>query len=208
MNKRVKINVRFGEWLDPREFVRPRQVEELAAELMLSLPEQEAVLAAWGYVCEQINYPPDDHHSLGAFTLADLPFFGRKYLIRRSTPEFWQYPSETLDWKDDDRRYGDCEDTSVLLCSLLRNFIPAERVWVVVGEVPAGRHAWVELDGQILETTLSSAPNPTWRSYSDYVRAWAFNDIIRVGEIVFVPKADEREKLRWIAARWGHPTKL
>lgn len=206
----MKISVRFGELLLPQEFIRPRQVEDLAAELTRGLSEDDAVLACWSYVCERITYPPDDYHSLMAFTAADLPFFGRRYLVRRSTPEFWQYPAETLDWGygDDDNRIllGDCDDTSILLVSLLRNFISAERVWVVVGKIPTGHHAWVELDDIIFETTLSSAPASPL-SCTRYVGRWKFNDIMRVGEIVFVPCGDDREKLAWIAQRWGHPTK-
>lgn len=198
----TRIAVRFGEWLDPQEFIRPRQVEDLAAELMIGLAEEEAVHAAWDYVCKQIEYPPDDRHFLGAFSRADLPFFGLKYLIERSTVDFWQYPSETLAWG-----YGDCEDSSICLCSLLRaGGIAPERVWVVVGTVNGYGHAWVELDGRILETTLASAPNPVSRDYVEYTPRWRFNDLMLEGEIVFVPK-DEGSKLKWLGTLWQHPTK-
>jgi hypothetical protein len=43
--------------------------------------------------------------------------------------DYWQTPEETLFY-----RTGDCEDFSILLCSLLRAYgIPAERVYVTLG---------------------------------------------------------------------------
>ena len=60
--------------------------------------------------------------------------------------EFWRWPAETLKGK------GDCEDTSILLASILRNFTDAQ---VAVGTYCGFGHAWVELDKTILETTLT-----------------------------------------------------
>lgn len=198
-----QIAVRFGELHIPQDFIAIDSNVCQAVSAVMGLPEDEAVYRLWDLVCG-IKYPPDDFHSLEAFTLADLPFLGRICLIERSSEEFFQFPSETLTWG-----YGDCDDTSILLCALLRGYgIGPERVKVVVGEIPQGGHCWVALDGHILETTLSSAPNPAWRNYPEYVPAWSFNDIMQEGEIVFVPKGDEREKLREIGALWGHPTKV
>ena len=52
---------------------------------------------------------------------------------------------------------GDCEDISILLCALLRfhtsGGIPDDRVWVAIGQVQYGVHAWVEYlnkDGVLL----------------------------------------------------------
>lgn len=43
---------------------------------------------------------------------------------------------------------GDCEDFSILLCAFLRfhtsGGIPDDRVWVAIGQVRYGVHAWVE----------------------------------------------------------------
>ena len=212
----TKIDVRFGDLHIPQDFiVVDSSVCEVVAPI-IGLSEEEGVFSLWDYVCREIEYPearqglPPDRHVLQAFPYTDVPFFGRSYRINKSNDEFWHFPWETLGWRDDkERRWGDCDDTSILLASLLRAYgIAPERLLVVVGEIPAGRHCWVELDGRILETTLSSAPNPAWRSYSDYSPSWAFNDGMRVGEICFVPRGDERQKLRWIGQRWQHPTKL
>lgn len=205
----TRIDVRFGELLLPQDFIRIDSIVREVAGEVANLLEEEAIYILWDRVC-QIKYPdarpglPADRHVLHAFPTADLPFFGLQYRVVRSNDEFFQFPSETLTWG-----VGDCDDTAIALCALLRAYgIDAERVMVVVGEIPGGRHCWVELDGRILETTLSSAPNPAWRSYSDYSPSWAFNDGMRVGEICFVPRGDEREKLRWIGTRWQHGTKL
>ena len=55
--------------------------------------------------------------------------------------EHWQLPKETIQ-----RRTGDCEDYSILLCSLLRadgwNY---DSVYVTVGEKDGSYHAWVKI---------------------------------------------------------------
>ena len=68
--------------------------------------------------------------------------------------EFWLTPSETL------RGYGDCEDTSILLTSLIRAG-GAPNCYVALGSLGNSLenygHAWCQLNGQILETTFTSA---------------------------------------------------
>lgn len=206
----AKLDVRFGELLIPQDFIRIDSVVRELADTVRDLPEEEAVFSLWDLVCRCIQYPDaspgvaPDRHVLHAFPTIDLPFFGPQYRLVRSNDEWWEFPSEALSWG-----IANCEGTAVTLCTLLRAYgIGPERVWVVVGEIPPGRHAWVDLDGHILETTLSSAPNPSWRNYGEYVAAWAFNDITVAGEIRFVPKGDEGTKLRWIGALWQHPIKV
>ncbi len=55
--------------------------------------------------------------------------------------EYWQFPNETIQL-----RTGDCEDFSVLLCSLLRadGWSP-DNVHVIVGEKNNQYHAWVRV---------------------------------------------------------------
>ena len=56
--------------------------------------------------------------------------------------EFWQFPNETLTL-----RTGDCEDFSILLCSLLRaNGWSEEEVFVVLGAKDEQYHGWVKLN--------------------------------------------------------------
>jgi len=55
--------------------------------------------------------------------------------------DYWQFPNETIQL-----RTGDCEDFSVLLCSLLRadGWSP-DSVYVIVGEQNNQYHAWVKV---------------------------------------------------------------
>jgi hypothetical protein len=55
--------------------------------------------------------------------------------------EFWQFSNETIQLET-----GDCEDFSILLCSLLRsNGWKTDSVYVVVGEQNNQHHAWVRI---------------------------------------------------------------
>jgi hypothetical protein len=55
--------------------------------------------------------------------------------------EYWQFSNETIYLET-----GDCEDFSILLCSLLRsNGWAADSVYVVIGEQNNQHHAWVRL---------------------------------------------------------------
>ncbi len=55
--------------------------------------------------------------------------------------DYWQFSNETMQLET-----GDCEDFSILLCSLLRsNGWSTDTVYVVVGEQNAQYHAWVRL---------------------------------------------------------------
>lgn len=91
--------------------------------------------------------------------------------------DVWAFPFQTLY-----RRFGDCEDLSFALCSLLRheNFLSADEVFVDIGTY--GRfndgHAWCTIfeDGKywVLEATLSAAPSATVEEiepYLPYIRA-------------------------------------
>ncbi len=85
-------------------------------------------------------------------------FVCRNIEYRLDVGEFWQTPSETLR-----SNHGDCEDTSILLCSLLQN------AHVALGSYQEYGHAWCQLGNQILETTYTYArqvPDP--RDYCPY----------------------------------------
>ncbi|MBA7645852.1 hypothetical protein ES703_53611 [subsurface metagenome] len=114
--------------------------------------------------------------------------------------EFWQMPSETLR-----RGAGDCEDTSILLTSLIRAG-GASDCYVALGSLADYGHAWVAHRGQILETTYTSARQATPRGY--HLMA-LFNDIEAIElypgalDEVFSLRRDEEAKLNLIAkARW------
>jgi len=55
--------------------------------------------------------------------------------------EYWQFPNETIQLKT-----GDCEDFSILLCSLLRsNGWETDSVYVIIGKQNNMYHGWVRL---------------------------------------------------------------
>jgi len=120
----------------------------------------------------------------------------RNFSYRRDIGEFWQFPEETIA-----RKQGDCEDTSILLASLLRNFSNA---YTVLGSHKNLAHAWVvDQAGRILETTYtqaSTAPDP-----EDYRPYFLFNEQNTIElwpgalEQVFAVRKNEDAKFSFIA---------
>jgi len=93
-------------------------------------------------------------------------FVCRNIDYRRDVGEFWQTPSETL------RGYGDCEDTSNLLTSLL--CCGGINAHTVIGDYQGYGHAWVDSGGQVYETTyIQAGPVPDPEHYTPYC---LFND--------------------------------
>ncbi len=209
--KSVRLDVRFGSEHEPWEFITPCQCE---VQKVLSLLPQGSEWAkvhwCWDWVCRNVQYPldargnPTDRHVLQAFVVVEPIFLGTHYRLRRVTEEFWQYPPETLAWG-----YGDCEDTSILLCSLLRNFVSHDRVRVAVGNAGFWDHAWVELDSYILETSLTAAPDqPDHYPSKGYRPLGWFNDKMVSGDFSMLRGRNERAKLKWLGTYWSRPTKL
>ena len=163
---RVKYTVkaRYGDQeLDVREFVLPRgdMVARILEGITAGTPGN-LVWSCWDWVCREIEYPPlplatADYHREEAFLVGEsMPWVGFLPIKRSTKLEFWQFPFETID-----HRMGDCEDTSILLCSLLRNRLPADQVHVAVGKFLQYGHAWISLldsgDRCVLESTLDAA---------------------------------------------------
>lgn len=129
------------------------------------------------------QYGPD-YWSLYDFVCREIDY-------RRDIGEFWLTPSETLASKR-----ADCEDTAILLCSLLRCFTDAH---VALGEYQGYGHAWCNHLGQILETTYTSArPVPDPENYIAFA-IFDDQDVIELwpgalGEI-FDLRRDESTKL-------------
>lgn len=91
--------------------------------------------------------------------------------------DFWRTPSETLE-----KRAGvDCDDSAILLTSILRNYIPPDQVYCAFGLWSLGGktdgHMWVVTEGEggedrILESTAS----PAKLTRGKYVLYGMFND--------------------------------
>jgi len=136
------------------------------------------------------------YSQIGPDVWSCLDFVCRNISYRRDIGEFWQFPSETLEGE------GDCEDSAILLTSLLKNFTNA---YVVLGEYQGWGHAWGTTEGgEILETTYTQAmiiPDP--ENYRPYV---LFNerDVIEMwpGALreVFELRRNEARKLNLRAA--------
>jgi len=183
MADRYLVRVRFfGEERDIREFIQPwsAPVAELAAYLPAG--DEAAVVWAWQYVHGHIQYPevaPFDYRYQEAFTESPggiKVFEPHVPALREAVYDYWQMPAETLAIG-----IGDCEDTSALLVSILRNRIPADRIFVSIGVWDGYDHAWVTAvaDGQavVLETTAAPTVGlkPEGRAYLPYIR---FNDVV------------------------------
>lgn len=161
---RYTRRVRYGnQKLDVREFVLPGGL--MVAEALEGIWVGEDGLESltwrcWDWVCREIKYPPlpyPDYHREEAFLRrSSLPWLGFLGIKRSTKYEFWQFPFETID-----HGLGDCEDTSILLCSLLRNPLSADEVHVAVGTYAGYEHGWVSLlkdsERYVLETTLDQA---------------------------------------------------
>ncbi|MBA7680434.1 hypothetical protein ES703_88750 [subsurface metagenome] len=144
-------------------------------------PDNPDVLAVYS------QYGPD-YWALYDFVCQNIDY-------RLDTGEMWLTPSETL------RGFGDCEDTSILLASLMG--AGGINCYVALGNLGGYGHAWCTLNGQILETTYMSAravPNP--EDYCPYV-LFSDRDVIELwpgalGE-VFEIRRNEGVKLNLIA---------
>jgi hypothetical protein len=93
--------------------------------------------------------------------------------------DYWQFGKETVALKT-----GDCEDFSILLCSLLRaaGYSPND-VYVVIGKNPNGYHAWVKINlGTLGWYNLEPQENGfatlvgDFLTLSDYHALYEFND--------------------------------
>lgn len=93
--------------------------------------------------------------------------------------EYWQFSKETMTLKT-----GDCEDFSILLCSLLRaaGYSPND-VYIVIGKNQNGYHAWVKINLESIgwyniepqEDGLATLVGD-FLTLSDYQALYEFND--------------------------------
>jgi predicted transglutaminase-like cysteine proteinase len=82
-------------------------------------------------LCAILGDPPYELSQVGFDDIRDWVATNIDYMSdgQHWREDYWQTPEETLSY-----RTGDCEDFSILLCSLLRTYgIDAERIYVVLG---------------------------------------------------------------------------
>ena len=143
-------------------FVTPREPSLVALKddvLKESLLNVKDWIALRNWVGNNIQYKHDD----------------AVYGVR----DYWQFGKETVTL-----RTGDCEDFSILLCSLLRAAgYSADDVYVVIGKNPNGYHAWVKINlGSLGWYNLEPQENGfatlvgDFLTLSDYQALYQFND--------------------------------
>lgn len=109
--------------------------------------KEEKQQAVFEYVRKEIEYVTEGNPRDWSYPRSFLAY---KF-------DFWQLPAETIQW-----RKGDCEDRSILLCTMMRMVgVSSSDVRVVVGVIHVngerGGHAWIEFkigdDWYALEST-------------------------------------------------------
>jgi len=90
--------------------------------------------------------------------------------------DYWATPAETLG-----AQAGDCDDKAILLCSILRNYIPEDQVycafglWNLGGEISG--HMYVVTGGEDGEDRiLEATAGPEKKSRGKYILHGMFND--------------------------------
>jgi len=138
-----------GSWLT--SFITPDSfdVKTLYDEVTGGITDtKDKMIACWQWVASKVKY---------------VKFVkGRIWINGRSSVQndLWQTPALVIN-----TRIGNCANKSFLLCSLLRNLLPADEVYCTLGNLHNGKpggHAWVELnlpEGEyIMESTMPTAP--------------------------------------------------
>ncbi len=120
---------------DPRVFITlddpvvKAKVEEVTR---LCRTREERQQAIFEYVRKETEYATEGNPKKWSYP--------KPYLHFKS--EFWQLPRETIEWGN-----GDCEDVSILLCTMMRIAgVPASDIRIVLGFAPSEGvgHAWTE----------------------------------------------------------------
>lgn len=138
-----------GSWLS--DFITPDALDVQALHQQITEginDSKERIIACWKWVASQVKYVK--------FVKARMWVNGRS----SAQNDYWQLPSLTIQ-----TRVGNCAVKSFLLCSLLRNELPAEQVYCTLGNLYNGKpggHAWLKLnldDEQFyMESTMPTAP--------------------------------------------------
>lgn len=96
--------------------------------------------------------------------------------------DFWRTPSETLEKSQEEVEPGvDCDDSAILLCSILRNYIPPDEVYCAFGLWAMGErtdgHMWVVTKGEGGEDRILESTAPPGKvTRGKYVIYGMFND--------------------------------
>jgi len=138
-----------GKWLS--EFITPGNLEigNLYREITMgAISQEERIKACWQWVASKVRYK--------SFIKGKLQIENRVSVQH----DLWCDPSIVARI-----RVGNCANKAFLLTSLLRNELPPDRVYCVLGNLyngKAGGHAWTEVKlndrNYISESTKSDVP--------------------------------------------------
>lgn len=171
----------LGERLYLTEFVTPGTY--LVQKLVPSLQKplrKDMIYGCFDWVCRNIRY-------------------------RRDPGDVWYFPAEAIHIG-----HSDCEESSFILCSLLRACgLSADEIFVALGTYGIAGHAWCTLldSGKywVLETTLSKAPDNIPQQVYPYRPFILFNDVhaIEFRSGFVLTKMNQKEKVRQIEEFYG-----
>ncbi len=212
------IQARYpGELYDIREWVQPgtASVRLLYAELVRPGMGEDARLSALlEWVVANVEYPmtdsgeQTDYHRMVAYETRRNGAV-HTHVVLEARDDFWEFPAEVLATK-----MADCDGRASLLASLLRQFLPAERVRVAIGELAGyGGHAWVRVqraDGRwyIQDPSALVVPDPPFMPAAEaegvYQELFRFNDVEYGGQWVpLIPHVPAAAKLAGLNEVWG-----
>ena len=121
-----------GRWLT--DFITPDELEvtNLYNTITKGLTGDDRLIACWHWVANQVEYHPN--------IKATIEVMGK----RSTQNDYWMPADLTIKTK-----VGNCAVNAILLTSLLRNALPQDQVYCVLGNLmttdPPGGHAWVSL---------------------------------------------------------------
>lgn len=141
----------FGEVNNLTDFITPDTLEvtDLYKQLTTKIgASRDRILACWRWVANEIKYVK--------FVRGKI-WIGGKSSVQK---DLWLMPSMVIM-----TRIGNCANKSFLLTSLLRNELPAGKVFCALGNLyngTPGGHAWIQINMDdewfTMETTMPTAP--------------------------------------------------
>ncbi|XHH10001.1 MAG: transglutaminase domain-containing protein [Candidatus Bathyarchaeia archaeon] len=115
----------------------PRHIDEDIAKLYIT-PQESTVVNLKNQILKDKFILTPNWMALRDWVANNIEY---RYDSNVYGDEYWQLPKETVQ-----KRTGDCEDFSILLCSLLRaDGWDVNSVYVMVGEQNGSYHAWVQI---------------------------------------------------------------
>ena len=113
-------------------------------------------------------------HQAPDFVAAAQDFVDSFTTYRQEVGDYWTIPAELIE-----AEAGDCDDKAILLLSILRNYIPADRVFAAFGHLRNGKdtgHMWIETDGVNMPEVIEATTHSRRQIKGDYNVLAIFND--------------------------------